>query len=466
LSYGLASYLRNDSKPNRKKPASATHTKSATSADSQRLKDTLTSLTTLLSALPIDEAAKASGFIKRQSRKLTGVLFVQAAILLVAQGAVSLRRWAVLIGVLGNLTLSKQALWERISPRAVEFLRTCLGLVVGRNVVADRSLPGALEHFKRVLVQDSTLIKLCPGLAKIFPGSANHRGSKSGQLRIQAVYDLVTQQFLSFSLSSFRRNDQAAAFDILSLVGKGDLVLRDLGYFVLGSLQQIADAGAFFLSRLRCDCGLWDATTGKPLDLLKQLKRYGNLDCQVLVGAQRLPCRLVAIKLDDATAAERRRRARFNRDKRCHPSQRDLQLLGWSLFITNVPHHQVSAQAVARIYGLRWRIETLFKSWKSHFKITTVPQGSAVALQVIIYARLIFLTAFAQSCQRGWLAATEQPPAGRSLLQLAALVADYLLVLFLESQHQTITSSWLLQLDCQTGYGRRNRENFQQTIMK
>jgi hypothetical protein len=416
--------------------------------------------------LPIDQAAKASGFVKRQSRKLTGLLFVQAAVLLVAQGAVSLRRWAVLIGVLGHLSLSKQALWERVGPQAIEFLRACLGLVIGRNVVADRSLPGALKHFKRVLVQDSTLIKLCPGLAKSFPGSANHRGSKSGQLRIQAVYDLVTQQFLSFSLSSFRRNDQAAAFDILSLVGKGDLVLRDLGYFVLASLQQIADAGAFFLSRLRSDCSLWDATTGRPLDLLKQLKRYGNLDRQVLVGAQQLPCRLVAIKLDEATAAERRRRARLNRDKRCHPSQRDLQLLGWALFITNVSRHQVSAQAVARIYGLRWRIETIFKSWKSHFKITTVPQGSASALQVVIYARLIFLTAFAQSCQRGWLAATEQPPTGRSLLRLAALLADYLLVLFLEAHDQSITTAWLLQLSCQTSYGRRKRKNFQQTLMK
>ena len=85
------------------------------------------------------------------------------------------------------------------------------------------ALPQGLRAFQRVLIQDSTLIALCAALAKIFPGSRNQCGTTHGQLRIQALYDLLTQRFLSFGLSGFTRNDQAAAYDILPALQAGDL---------------------------------------------------------------------------------------------------------------------------------------------------------------------------------------------------------------------------------------------------
>ena len=56
---------------------------------------------------------KQSGFIRRKARKLSPLLFVQATVLLISQSAVSFRHWAALVGVLGDLCLSKQALWKR-----------------------------------------------------------------------------------------------------------------------------------------------------------------------------------------------------------------------------------------------------------------------------------------------------------------------------------------------------------------
>ena len=87
--------------------------------------------------------------------------------------------------------------------------------------------------------------------------------------RLQALYDLLTQRFLSFSLSGFNRNDQAAAHDVLAVIQSGDLVVRDLGCFVVETFQRIALAGAFFLSRLRLDTGLFDPQTQRPLSLLR-----------------------------------------------------------------------------------------------------------------------------------------------------------------------------------------------------
>jgi hypothetical protein len=406
--------------------------------------------------------------MKRKPKTITPLLFVQAAILLVGQGVVSFSRWAVLLGLLGHCSVAKQSLWERVTAGAVALLQQTLGLVLAERLQARAvALPQGLRSFSRVLIQDSTLIALCAALAKVFPGSRNQCGTHHGQLRIQALYDLLTQRFLSFGLSGFTRNDQAAAHDILPALQPGDLVLRDLGYFVVETFERIALAGACFLSRLRLDIVLFDPQTQRPLPLLKALRRQGQLDCPVLVGRQKLPARLVALKLPEAVAAERRRKAKHNRDLRRQPNATYLALLGWAIFLTNVDRKVLSARAVAQVYGLRWRIETIFKAWKSHFRITEVPDGSPEQLLSVIYARLILLTVMIQFCthsgQDAWHVHSPPP---RSLLKMAAIVGDFFLQLCLEAWQIRITEALLIQLNYHGRYERRARQNFAEKLMK
>lgn len=396
------------------------------------------------------------------------MLFLQGAVALVSQSAVSLSRWAALLGVIGHLRLAKQSLWERINEGAVGFLERVLAAVIGQRVQGSRcAVPTALKVFKRVLIQDSTTIKLTAKLAAVFAGSSNHCGSKNGQLKIQAIYELLAQRFVSFSLSGFTRNDQAAASDVLPLLQRGDLILRDLGYFVVKSFECIANAGAFFLSRIRLDVKIYDPITHQELNLLRQLRRYGQLDREVLLGGQRMPVRLVALKLPEAVAAERRRKAKQNRDKRCKPNARSLKLLGWAIFITNVSTELCSAKTVAEVYGLRWHIETLFKVWKSHFRITEVPDGSESQLLVVIYARLIFLTVLAQVAGVNWLDPWEiHKPPPRSILKLAALLGEFFLVLCFQAWNIKLSKTLAVQLDYHGRYDRRNRANFLETLAK
>jgi IS4 transposase len=150
------------------------------------------------------------------------------------------------------------------------------------------------------------------------------------------------------------------------------------------TFERIALAKAFFLSRLRLDIVLFDLKRQRPLPLLKALRRKGQLDCPVLVGRQKFPARLVAIKLPEALAAERRRQAKQNRDRRRQPNATYRALLGWALFLTNGDRQVLSARAVAQVYGLRWRIETIFKAWKSHFRLTEVPDGSPEQLLCVL----------------------------------------------------------------------------------
>src|SRR3989304_3747955 len=88
-----------------------------------QIKDLAETLSQNLEKLPLDTLARASGFRRRKPKKLTPALFAQAACLFVTLSATSFRCWAGLIGLLGGVTLSKQALWERCTERAAEFLQ-------------------------------------------------------------------------------------------------------------------------------------------------------------------------------------------------------------------------------------------------------------------------------------------------------------------------------------------------------
>jgi len=140
--------------------------------------------------------------------------------------------------------------------------------------------------------------------------------------------------------------------------------------------------------------------------------------------------------------------------------------LGWAIFVTNVPPEVWSAKTVAQVYGLRWRIETIFKAWKSHFRLTEVPRSSAAQLAAMIYARLIFVTVFAQTCasRQAFAWAAVAPPL--SLLQMAGLVGDFFLCLCLEAWRCPVRESWWRQLNYHGRYERRTRTHFVEIFTK
>lgn len=455
---------RRKSAPVNSGKSKSSKTKSVVPAAAQ---DLAAALLRRLNHLPLDPLARASGFRQRQPKKLTPLLFVQAACLLVTLGSASYRRWAGLIGVLGQCTLTKQALFERLTDRAVRFLQSALQALLATLASTASGAPVSAEllSFGRVLLLDSTTVKVSEKLAAFFPGPRNQRGAHGGMLKIQACFDLLSQSFVAFSLSSYRHNDQAASPQVLPLLQTGDLVVRDLGYFVLEVLEQIATAHAFFLSRLRLGVSVWEADGRTPVNLLARLRRAGHLDAQFCLGEKKVPVRLVAIRLPAAVAAERRRQARQNRDRRSAPSAERLALLGWAIFITNVPARVWSARTVARMYGLRWRIETIFKAWKSHFALTEVPDGSRAQVQSLVYGKLIFITLFQVSFWRPWwaeLGGQERP--ALSLLKVAEAVQSGLLALVLYELGVDPRRAWADLIGTHCRYERRRRRHFMQDL--
>jgi len=89
-------------------------------------------------------------------------------------------------------------------------------------------------------------------------------------------------------------------------------------------------------------------------------------------------------------ADQRRRRAQETaRRKGRTPSARHLELMNWSLFITNVPATMLSLQQVVLLYSVRWQVELLFKLCKSECALDRVAGRRRERVLSELYAKLI-----------------------------------------------------------------------------
>lgn len=410
--------------------------------------------------LPLDSLgriARDCGFVRRTSPKITPWSFLLSCLLAVSSGSPNLRCQALFLGLFSACTLSKQALHERMGgQRALSFLNSVLARLLASKIDAPSSRD---LSFPRILIQDSTCLSLLDRHKESFPGASNGLGRSAG-LRIQCLFDLLTERFVHFSISPYTRNDQAAASDPLPFLRSGDLLLRDLGYFAFASLQAIARLGAFFLTRSPANALFFDPLTGQPLDLLRLLDPCRPTDISVLLGTQhRLPVRLLAVPLPQDLANSRRRKARHHRDRRTNHSQSYYALLSWAIFLTNADSSRLPISRVCDLYRLRWRIETLFKAWKSHLRLDALSGVGTRQIHCLLCAQLILALLFHCS-----LPLTNP---SRSVLKLASLFRNLFLPIALVSLGPPHLLSLLSpQISTHCSYEKRRRLNYQQIKLR
>jgi len=412
----------------------------------------------------IRKIALRSGFMKPPPRKIEPTAFLQALVIMSVMPVFSLRVFAIQLGILAHNTVSKVAVFLRLKPKAIEFVREALFSSVSATPrLREEISKGVFAFFHRVLVQDSTNLSLPPHLASCFPGARNQSGKTSASVKLQAVYNALNDTLVWFQLTPYGCNDQSASPSILYLVQERDLVIRDLGYSSLRVFRTIGEKKAFYLSRYSHKIALFH-DTGERFDLLGSLRKHGTLDCTLLAGSQeRLPVRVVAIPVPEHVAGERRRKLLHNRDRRLNPDPTHLALLGWEIFLTNVPQNIWDAKTVCHIYGVRWRIEIVFKSWKSHFKIHAFDHPTPTEVELLIYARLIYITLF-QSCFFTRFAAFVYEETGQhlSLLKAADFFGQRILPALLTAENYHLIVQQILK-HC-TYEKRKKRKNYAQIL--
>jgi IS4 transposase len=348
--------------------------------------------------------ARQTSFVQRACRKIFPDAMLRAVLMAVCQAIPHFRNLAANLSAISEHDPSRQAVFERLkSEAAPAFFYAALCQVISdqcrRLAAANPGLRDALKLvsdsgvFGRIIVEDGTVVPLHDSLAEEFEGSINQHGSYAS-LRQRWAFDYFTGETLGAELHLWKENDMSTAFDILDHLLATDLVLRDMGYFCLECLHQIAAKGAYFLTRLPEGTVIGESLGGR-FDLYVELgKRGGKVrEWQVEVGADNpVPGRVVAVRIDACTAAERKRRLRKSLLKQGkQPTRRQLLMCEWVVVFTNALAELIDAEAVAQLYRARWMVEIFFKGMKSgqNLESWSRHRTNANTIQCLSYAHMI-----------------------------------------------------------------------------
>lgn len=352
-----------------------------------------------------EELARESGFVERES-KLTGHLFLSVFTFgMSIYGTPSLTDLVGLLNlVVPQLDLTRQGLHERINEEAVAFFEKMLSFAITLELPErlSQAVATLCPRFKRILIYDSTSFQLPKELAKYFRGSGGD-GSKAA-VKILFGYDLKSHHFF-YRLQDGVAHDQLHQEDYLQQLEAADLEISDLGFFNIEAFADIAQKGAFYLSRLRSNVQLYQQTPHRleAFDLVRFVKKLQVNQTEVEVylkkGSLILQTRLVIEKVPDSVKTQRLRKInQYGRKKGYKPRKRVKILAGYNLYITNAPATHIPYEQIRALYRLRWQIELIFKNWKSNFALAKVTGKRPERIRCLIYAKLLFIVITTKIC--------------------------------------------------------------------
>src|SRR5664280_2195595 len=277
--------------------------------------------------------ARETGFIQRSTSRLTGSSFFNLlTVEAVDEPTISYEGLCdILEGHNPNSRITPQALCERMnSDGAVAFLKASLERSLKETTRQQTATieTAWLEPFPRVLLEDSTYIQIHEKMADTFKGSGGN--ASAAGVKVDYSYDVKSEKAEHMAIRQGADSDQGFAEDLAARVQKGDLVIRDLGYFCLNFFAYLTSIGAYFLSRLSFNVNVYlTADADEPVKLIQHINRFGN-------GGKTM-------------------------------------------------------ESVGTVYRLRWQVELVFKNWKSLFQINVLKGTRPERILCLIYGRLIVI---------------------------------------------------------------------------
>ncbi len=355
----------------------------------------------------INKLALDTKFIQRTSSKITGAQFL-TSLLVASQDPehATLERLSDHFRSIYRIRIRAQSIMERINhDKSILFLSHIFEKFLKNQFTefVSNISPCLLAPFSKVLIQDSTICNLNEHLAKHLRGSGG-RASKSA-VKLDVIFDFKNKIFEQITLHEGCTADQALANNIIKHITKNTLIIRDLGYLQMMSLNTIIDQGAFYLSRMKNNTSVYLHKEGdEQLNLNKYLrknfKKSKFIDIPVFITASRVPVRLIVYKVPAEIAEKRRKDAQIKAKKEGRTlTKKSLNLLKFSFFITNVPLEIWPPEVVGTIYRIRWQIELMFKDWKGRLKIDYLKGTNIYRIYCLLYAKLILLLITNEICK-------------------------------------------------------------------
>ena len=309
-----------------------------------------------------------------------------------------------------KISISPQALSKRFNKEAVKYLEMVFHDALNFQNEITRNNEALLKsYFNRILIVDSTGFKLDDKHAANYKGC----GIKSS-VKVQLQYNLLNGQVIHCELEAGSVADAKYLGALENTIEKGDLSLKDLGYFKTENLKFIEEKEAFYISRLKVNTNVYRKEEiieygfkGKAT----KRERYSLIDIKALaeplpegqtielnniyIGSTkktRLKSRLILTKLTEEC---KRKKEIRNQDIKDRGAVKGLEENKWWLaincYITNVSSAILSMEQIHMLYSLRWQVEIMLKIWKSLFKIHDVKKSGLERIQCFIYGRLIMI---------------------------------------------------------------------------
>jgi hypothetical protein len=165
-----------------------------------------------------------------------------------------------------------------------------------------------------------------------------------------------------------------------------------MGYFDVSAFSKIEQLDAFWISRLTAVAKVW-VSGSKPLEVILSESHLDKLDLEVEVTASRHKCRLIAIRVPEEVANQRRAKSKAQRKRMGNQaSKQSLQREGWSLYLTNFEPEAFEGIEIAKLYEQRWGIEIRFRALKgsTHIRKMLSRQINKIHMEILLTAVMIF----------------------------------------------------------------------------
>ena len=358
-------------------------------------------LNSVLSVDLLNEIARRTGFIIRQ-RELSAIAII-AVLMLGCSGSQDISSLEIICLYLHkwfNISMKPQSLQGRLNKKELTvFMKeiTTKIMMHESNKIMDKLLKkrakGNLKHhlYKRILLQDSTVISLPESVSRIFKGCGG--SASKAAVKCDVIIDQVNHLIVRMRCVAGRIPDSSLSGDIIGYLREGDLVIRDLGYFNLNNFTAMIKKDIKFISRLTKKVHVYlTKDEDNHLDLIKYLEELGvskkNIDIEVYVGKNaRIPMRLIGIKVPPEVVETGRER--HKKIRKSEPSNELHEWNGYTMMLTNIPISELNLKQIVKFYKIRWQIELFFKNIKSYLHIDRLTGENKYRIITFIYTKLI-----------------------------------------------------------------------------
>ena len=276
---------------------------------------------------------------------------------------------------LGMKAVAKSTLADAMNRRSPEIFEALFEEILERAIAC---APGHGFKFHNPLhAIDSTTIDLC-----LTQYDWAHYRKHKGAIKLHTELDLSGNIPCFVALSNGKLSDIRAAKENIVIV-PDSIYTFDKGYYDLNWFQQIADAGAFFVTRIKNNARIEVLGQHRPPDEKRGILRDEIIWFTGPQSVKKFPgeLRMVEFRDDETNKIYR--------------------------FITN--NFNLAASTIAAIYKRRWQIELFFKWIKQNLKIKSFLGTSENAVRTQIWVALIhyLLVAYIKFISRIEISLTE-----------------------------------------------------------